>query len=489
MQRRTGRRSNERLAVLYLTHEVAEWLGPSADGGRAYARVRVLGQSAQDLVSAAVEARKGAGAARDDCVLVLGGKLVEQRVLALPEISRADVARVLPRKAANLLSVEVADALYAALPLAGDSSDEVGGGEQRWFLMAMRRSLLTSLAAALQRAQINVDRLVCGPLARLCEAQAVRADPTAACIVVDVDLDAVVVSLIQGDGLRMQNRIQGAFESAPTMALSLVQELRTFDAFWRKCSRGAGVQQVVVLGLEVERVKLFTTAVASALQGARVIVRPEDIPANESSAPRSILHRCVALAACRTPGPFALEAALPTPPRLAVVSAVAGAALLLAGSLGVVLHVRLASEAHRLRNERVAYEVDGVDLERVRSENQRTQALLGEVLAEGARLAQARELGVPLSRALATLVREIEGAAQVRSLALKREGGDGEVRFAGSCEAEPMAAVRALTSIVAALDATPEFEAAWIAPPVLQGQDADSGRLEFEGGAEWEVVP
>lgn len=484
MQRRTGRRSSERLAVLHLTHEVAEWLGPSDGAGSAYARAPVLGQSAPDLVAAAVEARTRAGATRERCVLVLGGKLLEQRTLALPELSRADLSRVLPRKAANVLNVETSEALYAVLPLATESRDGAeGSAERRWFLMALRRSLVTALAASLQRAQFDVERMVCGRLARLCAAQVVRGAAEAACIVVDVDLDAVVVSLIQGEELRMQNRIQGSFESAPTMALSLVQELKTFDAFWRKSSRGAAVEQVVVLGLDLERSKLFATAVASALPGAQVLVRPED---SDASAPRSIVHRRVALGACLTAGPFALELALPTPPRRGVVASVAGAALLVAASFGVVLQERLASEAQRLQDERLAHERRGLDLERVRDENERTQALLDDALAETERFARSRGLGAPLARALECLVREIDGPAQLRSVALQRSGADGELRFQGVCDAAPLAAVRVLKGIVAALESTPELEQVWIAPPTLRGELLADGRLEFEGGARWE---
>ena len=65
-----------------------------------------------------------------------------------------------------------------------------------------------------------------------------RGDAEAACIVVDVDLDSVVVSLVQGTTLRHQNRISGTFASVATMAMALVQELKSFDAFWRRSSRG-----------------------------------------------------------------------------------------------------------------------------------------------------------------------------------------------------------------------------------------------------------
>lgn len=482
---RTGRRSPERLAVLHLTHEVAEWLAPNAES---YACAEVLGSASGDLVSAAVRARDQAGGGRDECLLVLGGTLVEHRLLSLPPMPKAESRVVLQRKAAGLLNCELRETLYAAVELARDGESENGGDPRRWNLLAVRRSLLTPLAAGLARARIRSRRLVCGPMARLCDARAQLTDVSAPAIVIDVDLDSVAVSLIHGDRLRMHNRIPGAFHKTPTMALTLVQELRSFDAFCRKSSRGSPVACVVLMGLESERSRLLVGAIRSAL-GAAQVLAPAEVDSAADGA--STLHRRAVLSACRAQGPFELDAPLPSPPHVATVGAVAGCALLLAATLGAVSHERLAREARRLRGVRVELEARAVDLERVRDDNERFDALLSSAVTEAERLARAKGLGVPLEAALGAVLREVDPLTPLSALSFERWDGEGQVSFAAECPRDPLATLRSLKAVQSALESSALFENAWVEPPeLLPGSSDDRGAsLEYLGGAEWEGKP
>jgi hypothetical protein len=489
-----GRRPHARFALLHLTHECAEWLANDADGAVRYAKAPVLGPTAADLASAAStafeQAMGGALRKRVRCVLALGGKLVEPRVLALPELARGALQRILPRKAAGLLGVELSDALYAALPLAKEPRNGAEPhAEQKWFLLAMRRSLVAPLSIALQRSHFDVERVTCASLARLCAAQELRGDESAACIVIDVDLDAVVVSLIHNDELRMQNRILGSFDGAPTMALTLIQEIRTFDAFWRKQSRGEGVAQVVVFGIGVERGKLFGNAVSSALAGARVIVRPEASDPSAEPESADCAHRVASLAACRAAGPFSLDAPLPTPPRMAPLVAVAACALLAAGSAGAVLRERLNRELRDVRAQGMAHEKRTADLESVRDDNRRVEAQLAEATAETERFVASLSVGIPLGAALDSFARASGRDANLRSLSLERVLGDGEVRFSGFAPVEPLAAVRALKGVERELEASGVLQSVWIAPPTIRGRDEREQGLAFDGRAEWEAQP
>ncbi|MCY3003186.1 MAG: hypothetical protein NTV21_15400, partial [Planctomycetota bacterium] len=237
--------------MLHLTHEVAEWLSHAPSGEPAYARAAVQGSGPADLATAAAAARDQAGAQRQHCTLVLGGSLVDHRVLELPELARGDLRSVLARKAAHALGAELDDTLFAALPLGiSEHADGDGPKGQKWLLMSVRKSVLRPIEVECRRRGVELARVSSASLARLCEAQRVRGDAEQACIVVDVDLDSIVVSLVQGTTLRHQNRITGTFATVPTMAMALVQELKSFDAFWRRSARGAGVTQVVVIGLD-----------------------------------------------------------------------------------------------------------------------------------------------------------------------------------------------------------------------------------------------
>ncbi len=490
-----GRRPHARFAILHLTHECAEWLATDASGVVRYAKAPVLGPAASDLAAAASAAFEQAGGGaprkRARCVLALGGKLVEQRVLALPDLAQVELRRVLPRKAAGLLGVELQDALYAALPLAKEQlSASEGAVEQKWFLLAMRRTLLAPLSVALQRANFDVAHLTCASMARLCAAQELRGDVSEACIVIDVDLDAVVVSLIHNDELRMQNRILGSFESTPTMALTLIQEVRTIEAFWRKQSRGEGVSQVVVLGVDAERAKLFCNAVSSALSGARVTVWPQELDTSVAEPP-SFAHRIASLSAARpvgrAAGAFALHAPLPTPPRMAPLIAIAGCALFAAASAGAVLRSRLTRELVEVRVQRMAHESRSADLESLRDGNRAAEARLAEAVAETERFAASSSVGVPLAAVLETFVTASTRDASLRSLAVERFAGAGEVRFTGLASEAPLSAVRALKRVESDLEQSAWLQSVWIAPPTVRGRDHGEGGLPFEGRAEWEA--
>lgn len=483
-QPHSGRRSVERAAVLHLTHEGAEWFDDGDAGVERFGSAQVLGPSPSDLVAAAQRAREDAGAPQRPCVLVLGGKLTEQRLLTLPPLGRRELPKVLARKAANLLGVELDDALYAALPLAADSRESESEVEQRWYVFAMRRSLVAPLAEALQRAHLRVARLSCATLARLCAAQEARGDVSEPCIVIDVDFDSVVVSLIHAEELRMQNRIQGTFRSAPTMALSLIQEVRSFDAYWRKSSRGEGVSQVVVIGVESERARLFAHALTSALPHARVVLRPE--PGEEGAAPKPNGARIAALRACRSTGAFQLEANLPAPPRTAVMAAVAGCALLVASGVGAVLHQRMSHELVDLRSSAAALAQHTCDLERLREGNRRAEALAQRAALEAERLAQARELGAPLAESIETLLAVVERRAELRSFSLSRFAGEGELRFAAVSSDDPVESVRDLKTIEHALASSPLFHAVEIETPALR-REIDS-EAHFNGRAAWEAA-
>jgi len=477
-----------RLAILHVTDSGAEWCDDSGSATPHYAQAAVRGATVADLASAAVEARRMAGGEQKTCVLTLGGKLAEQRVIALPDMARRELGGVLPRKAANLLDIELDEVLFAATPLDADVPTEPGApAERRWFLLATRRSLLTGLTSALRGAHIEVKSWTSATLDRLTAAQALCADPNAACIVIDVDLADVVVSLTHGADLRTLNRIRGSFASAPTLALSLIQEVKSVDAYWRKHSRGAGVQQVVVLGIDVERAKLFGSAIASALPGSTVVVRPDDATAPTDPVARAQAHRIVSMSACRMRGAFSLDVALPAPPRKAALAGVAGGALLVAGAAGAVLRDRMSREQHALERERLALEEQSVDFDEVRRENRRVEALLRQAALETARLAALRETGVPLGSVLDAGFGVIDAHAELLTLSASRFAGEGELRFVARAPDAAVDAVRSLKAIEQGLAASP-----WIANPVLEPPTVRSARnaggsSPFEGRAEWEV--
>lgn len=467
---------------------MAEWLGRNGSGGIGYARANVGGIAPADLASAAVAARDAAHGARQRCTLALGGRLVDHRVIELPEIARGDLRDVLARKAAHALGCELSDALYAALPLGLHQHHDADGPQGRkWLLMCLRKSVLRPIEVECRRSGIELSQVISAPMARLCEAQRLRGDSEQACIVVDVDLDTVVVSLVQGTTLRHQNRIAGTFSTVATMALALVQELRTFDAFWRRASRGKGVTQVVVIGLDLERSRLFETAVTSALPDARVWTTPSEAEAETLGLDRADLPRAVALSACGTGGPFALEFRLALPPRPRTLIAAGSAVALVAALAGVTIKQRMSGELRLLQERRHASEVGSAALEGLEAENREAERLIGELQFEVDRLLRSRSVGIPVAPSLRAILTAVESNTELRTFSIERLGAAGSVRFAGLVDPDPMESIRALKAVERELGDGPLFDGVQVETSSFRETEATNAQQEFSGTARWEV--
>ncbi len=488
---RSTNRPTAHAAVLHLTHEVAEWLSRGPSGEPSYSRAAVTGQGAVELASAAARARDAAGVtARQRCVLALGGQLADQRVIELPELARGDLRNVLARKAAHALGAELADTLYAALPLGqSEHVDADGPKTHKWLLMSIRKGALHSIEVECRRRGMELTAVTSAPLARLCEAQRVRGDVEQACVVVDVDLDSVVVSLVQGTTLRHQNRIAGTFASVATMAMALVQELKTFDAFWRRSSRGAGVTQVVVLGLDLDRSRLFATAVGAALPEARVTNLPLDGEALPGSVSRGDIPRVTSLAPCGTGGPFALELKLALPPRPRTLVAVGGAVALVASLAGVTMKHSLTEELDDLQSRRHAFETGSAPLESLEAENREAERLIRTLQLEVDRLVQSRELGIAVAPSLRAVRSAVEATGELRTMSLERFAGTGSVRFSGLVPTDPVESIEALKAIELALERDPRLERVQIETATFRETGSANVGQEFAGTAEWEQRP
>ena len=78
------------------------------------------------------------------------------------------------------------------------------------------------------------------------------------------------MSLVAGGALLNQNVLQGSLAENPRMAAGLIQEVRSYEAFWRKQSRGEGICAVAVVGLGPELGESLRATVGVALPGAQV---------------------------------------------------------------------------------------------------------------------------------------------------------------------------------------------------------------------------
>lgn len=482
-------------AVLLLTKESAEWFETLPDGTPRHAVRPVLGSAAEDFAHAAHEAAEAAGATTRACVLALGHGLVELRSLSLPELPAPELSRVFPRRAAAVLEAEPRDILYTALPFAperktaGGSGDGAPASEQRWLLVAVRRAFATQLTIALRRASFRPRRAVAARLARLSTAERLRSERPGACIVLDVGTDSVVVSLIAEGSLVHQGRLSGSFETVPTMALALIQEIKSFEGYWRKSSRGAGVASVVVIGLDLERAPLFKSAVANAVPEAEVVLAPGEGSPYSAGSSRAHAGRYASLEACLGTGPFDVDLSVAMPARYSYVITLGVSLVLVTGGLGTVIHGRIAQDRAALEARSNALEIRTADLESLRRRNAEAEAAVEDLRRECERLRRLGTIGVPLDEALRHTFGALAGRGALMTLSAKGAGDEG-FRIGAIADAEPMAATRALTEVGTALERSELFTAVQVVPPEMaQGAaNATDVPLAFEVRAQWEVV-
>lgn len=481
-------------SVLLLGGEFAEWCDE-----RGHARVPIRGRTPSELASAAAEAVQALGSRPGRCLLALGTGLIEQRTLTLPELKRSELSNIFLRKAAALLEAPLEDTLYAALPQMPDPGNTVGQtNERRWYVVAARRKQIVDLRLELRARGFDVRKVVAARLARLCQADLTRGESESAAIVIDVELDGVTVSLIAERTLVQQNRMQGSFETLPSMAFSLLQEVKSFEAFWRKLSRGGSIAHVVVIGIEPELSPLFGNALAQAMPQSRLHLLPQPAAgeaeianANGARALGRVAGRIAALRACTADGPFNADLTVDIPARYGYAASLAACLLLVAGGLGMLLRGHLSGRLEQLDQRTESFNASAVELETLREENERTAQLAADLELECERLIRAGQVGMPLDQALADCLDALDERALLTNFSSEYEDGEGEIRIGGLTDPRPVVAMHALTDIARSLEHSASFAAVTMDAPAQRSDDVRGARtpLTFEARASWELAP
>lgn len=480
--------------VLLLGGDFAEWCD-----ARGHSRVPIRGRTPGELAGVAAEAAQASGSRPGRCLLALGAGLIEQRTLTLPELKRSELAPIFLRKAAALLETSPEDTLYAALPQMPDPGNAVGQtNERRWYVVAARRKQMLDLRLELRARGFDVRRVAVARLARLCQADITRGESQSAAIVIDVEPDGVIVSLIAQAALVQQNRMQGSFETLPSMAFSVLQEVKSFEAFWRKLSRGESIAHVVVLGIEPEISLLFANALSQAMPQSRLHVSPESASdeaaisnANSARASGRLAGRIASLRACTADGPCNVDLTLDIPARYGYIASLAACLLLVTGGLGVLLRGHLSGRLERLDTRTRTLNATAVDLETLREDNQRTEQLVADLELECERLIRAGQIGMPLEQALSDCTSALSERALLTSFTSEYEDGTGEIRIGGVTDPSPVVAMHALTDISSALEHSASFAAVAMDAPAQRSDDVRGARapLTFEARVNWELAP
>lgn len=470
------RSSNQELAVLALAQNSVEWL-PGTDleplSGGDFAADDPRGR-----VEACLEAVRFIPRSTRRCMLALGPGWVETRTLDLPSLPRREFARVVQRKAAALLSTPLEDTLFAALPLfdASESSAAAGddeaarrnaGGrvERPWLVLGMRRSLILPLLLGLRREKIRVVRIVSSRLAALSAVMSRIEDPERACLAVTVEADAVSIGLLHRGALRSHGVVEGRLNENSTLALSLLQDLKSTEAWWRRQSRGGKLSDLALIGLAGPRGDLLRDAIQSALPEVKV-------QRNDPGRSDEMLMQ-EALAAARLDGPLQLDLSVRLPWRrrdtLVAASLCASGVLL----LGARIYTGFERERDAVEAQVRALEADAHELEQARAENDSVAQALTQRIERLSELAQIEGAGCDLDALLESALGACAGHAALLRLSVRKQDGRRSLELAAETAAHPALALAHVQQLTRALRETGRFGA-------IEARAAEQGQL---GGA------
>lgn len=409
-------------------------------------------------------------------VLVLGEGLIEQGTVNVGPLKGPDLRRSLHRKAGNLLSDGIKETVFAAVPM---MSNEAAG---EWLLFAMLRRDGKAIRQEFRRQGVNVTRVASSRMAQVAAAAGhAEEDETVVCV--GVGQTGVTISLVSEGQLAQITRLQGNYSESPSMATSLLQELRGLDAFWRKRSRGGKLSRVVLVGLDTESAEQIAPAIHASLPGTQV--ERFASPNEEQIAPED-LGRASALSAALASGELQVDFSIPLPPRVPVLAATA-----------LVVAVSTAGVANRVKDELIEERSDYLaEVEQLKERTAPVASLdaqfaeiestLARLEAEQARQAALAAEGIDLKAVLPGTMNAFRGLAAPIAVTMEARKGE-EVVFSGIASSDPNQSLQALQRLVVLLEATPWCEKVALRPPtgVPESQEGQEDLLEFSIQAEW----
>lgn len=486
------KQSSNALPVLSLEIDGVEWLSTDANGAPRLSSGLCRGEGAHALAEAARATVRAAGEVPGRCVLALGSGLVKQKLVTLPALTRGETRSTLARKAAGLWDSSIDDVAFHALSVSAANAlpDQKGNRpDARWLVAAVKRRETQELRLALWKAGFRVVRVVSSQLSCLARARALSSENNAACIVVSALRRSVGIVLVQGDGIVNENVLEGDLRTQPAIAMSLVQEIKSFDASWRKANRGGAVGQVVLIGLPHDRAPLFKSAVQTALP-TTVVTLPQELQAAETEAnlgdPSLDFGRIEALDACRETGVFQLDITTPIPLQPKVAAAVLGSILVTLACLATVAYRPARGAELRELAQLAESNARTSELETLRATNADNARAVQKFQALCARNDKVLSSGWSLREVTTEMLRALRGDAALLTLELGafERGG---IQALAVTSPNPAVAMVKVDAIVHALEASPSFTGVTALPS--GGIPNGTQPIAFDVKCELEVHP
>lgn len=449
--------------MLFVGPGQVEWLEPGFGGDPVLARGAVLGSTPGDVARAALELVRSIGRKPKDCVLVLADELLKERVVPLAPMPDRERRAALRRKAANLTEAKERATVLGALRLGQEAPAQPGteGVLEKWLLVARERSYIAGLQLHLRRQGFRVRRVLPARFVALCHPAVLSGDDGAARVVVGIEPEAAIMSLIRGGRLVHQTVLQGRFEPGSSLGTTLVQELRGLDLFWRKASRGESVSEVLVLGIEPIDSASLHPAICAALPGTCASLHPD------TAALLPDAGRIEVLTAALHGGPFALDLAVPLPPRPRSLAVLTGALGLVAAIGGVFGIHQLELQRETWRTATQSVDGQALDLPDLVMERTRREEDLLRVRSRRERLAALDGLGLPIEGLLLDIAEAFRGRGVLTTLAFTSGPRGLQVDATGVTTADPMQGYIALEELRRTLEASPHYAFVSLTPPTV----------------------
>ena len=458
--------------LLYFGGGQVEWVPRPGSEDSGYRKDETLSRSPQDMVRVARGLVRESGSKPGKCTVLLGGDQVKQRMFSLGEVPAKELRQVLRRKAANLLEVEEQHVVFSAIPLASHD----GENEHRWLISAVRLEEIRSLQRQLLRDGFRPKRFLFArqSMLRTAESYLSTGSDDEAWVIVGVEETGVAISLVAAGQLVQQSVVPGVFDAQSAMAASVLQEMRGFESYWRRFSRGGAIDDVFVAGLTDAAGEHFQVACHAALPNSEFLSVGGGDGASDDEARAAYLSTCAAGEGIE--GDLSLAA--PVGKKWMATTAVLTLALgvlvgkTMQGKLSTLANVHF-EKADLLENSvRNLTEIEG-DLDRY-------QASMDELNLRGEIIGQIGTAGLDLASWLQYTRAAFENRAVLEGLHLDDTGSDASFSATGRVSDDPTESTVALAGVSQALQAMKDLSSFRLRlPSAVNGTSSGQVGLEF----------
>ncbi|KAA3606732.1 MAG: hypothetical protein DWQ01_17095 [Planctomycetota bacterium] len=472
------------LPILFLGKEGFELLKENKRGHKEWLQRSFQSRETEAMLVEIKQAVKEIGLSGKPILLALGEAWLQHSLLEIPELAKGAQRQVLHRKACKLIDAENRDTLFASILFRKANQHEE---MRRRLLVVLKRGEINHLLQRFRAHRIPIKKLTVANLQRLSFAGGLAHGNEEAQIVVEVDSEQTVVTLVANGSIVQRNVLGGGLDESEVRALSLAQEIRGLDFFWRKNSRGGTVQQIVLFGLGHANFESLRGAVARVLESVEVIDGGSRAAGHVGEGNQEDQPRYGALRACACFGEMSLDLSPLLPAGYLPLLALSAVLLGFTGFGLLKFHQKISDRMKSLRSETAALLGESSDLERLRQEQTQALVQLKNFETEVQRVAQAGAVGIDLEHCLQEAIAAHTDDAAILGIEIKpAESGGVRMHINGLTHAHPLKAVEALRRVQHRLESSPAFKQVAVEPQAGSAREGAGRYAPYSASAQLE---